>query len=376
MPRLPLHPSREVDLIVAVFFLFTAGVCLIARLCSLRKISFESTKLIYMEQCSIICAVLLNCAILNFALMRYSLVALSWCEISFRLSVIFHVMNRSFFYAFIVWRIDLVNTMRNVSRYMIIAIKWSVVVNALFLLSGPCFMTEETDEIRLCPIKIDKIIMIFGSIFDFIICLLSSWLFIRPLWKIVRTTKNSTMRYTMVKEIYCVATSLFATVLALLAVHFFDGILHIAGGFDSTVTTCCLVVIATPMNRIDPKADSITHRCCPCLGWCGRSQKVEKVQAMLEGLSYQFSGLLPVQKTSSKVLAEEIDEILLALSLSELKVDQEITFVGSHLGLPGGKKAQKLSRFREMQNIQKDKEVGNSTLFGSFDKGHPNATHL
>jgi len=375
MPRLPLRPSREVDLAVAVFFLFTTAVCLIGRLCSLRKISIQSTKLIYIEQCSIICAVILNCAILNFALMRYSLISLSSCEISFRLSVIFHIMNRSFFYAFIVWRIDLVNTMGNISRYTIISIKWSVVINALFLLSGPLFMTEVTDEIRLCPIRIYQIVMILGSIFDFIICLLSSWLFIRPLWKIVKTTKDITMRNTMIKEIYCVATSLLATVLALLAVSFFDGILHIAGGFDSTVTTCCLVAIATPISSKDAKGRRISRSCCPCLRWFGRNQRVADVQAMLEGLSYHFSSLIPLPKTSSKLLSEEIDDILLGLSLSELKVDREITIVGSHLGLPNGKKTQTLPLRREMRNIQYDKEVGNSNLIGSF-VGHAKVTNL
>jgi len=376
MPRLPLRPSREIDLAAAVFFLFTTAVCLITRLYTLRKISIQSTKLIYMEQCSIICAVILNCTILNFALMRYSLISLSSCEISFRLSVILHILNRSFFYAFIVWRIDLVNTMGNISRCMINSIKWSVLVNALFLLSGPLFMTEATDEIRLCPIRIDQIVMILGSIFDFIICLLSSWLFIRPLYNIVKTTKNITMRNTMVKEIYCVATSLLATVLALLAVSFFDGILHIAGGFDSTVTTCCLVAIATPISSKDAKAGSISRSCCPCFGWFGRNQRVTDVQAMLEGISYHFSSLLPIPKTSSKLLAEEIDDILLGLSLSELKVDREITIVGSHLGLPDGKKTQTIPRRREMPNIQKDKEVGNSTLIVSFDVEYPKATHL
>jgi len=376
MPRLPLRPSREIDLAAAVFFLFTTAVCLITRLYTLRKISIQSTKLIYMEQCSIICAVILNCTILNFALMRYSLISLSSCEISFRLSVILHILNRSFFYAFIVWRIDLVNTMGNISRCMINSIKWSVLVNALFLLSGPLFMTEATDEIRLCPIRIDQIVMILGSIFDFIICLLSSWLFIRPLYNIVKTTKNITMRNTMVKEIYCVATSLLATVLALLAVSFFDGILHIAGGFDSTVTTCCLVAIATPINSKDAKARSISRSCCPCFAWFGRNQTVTDLQAMLEGISYHLSSLLPTTKNSSKLLAEEIDDILLGLSISEIKVDQGITIVSPHLGSPDGKKTQTIPRRREMLNIQKDKEVGNSTLIGSFDIEHPKATHL
>jgi len=308
--------------------------------------------------------------------MRYSLISLSSCEISFRLGVIFHIMSRSFFYGFLVWRIDLVNTMGNMSRWMIFAIKWSVLVNALFLLSGPLFMTEVTDEIRLCPIRVDQIIMILGSIFDFIICLLSSWLFIRPLWKIVKTTKNITMRNTMVKEIYCVATSLLATVIALLAVSFFDGILHIAGGFDATVTTCCLIAIATPINSKDDKAVSISRICCPCFAWFGRSQRVADMQAMLEGLSCHFSSLIPLPKTSSKLLAEEIDEILLGLSLSEVKVDRELTIVGSHLGLPDGKKTQKLPLRREMLIIPKDKGVSSLTLIESFDVGDPKATRL
>lgn len=60
--------------------------------------------------------------------------------------------------------------------------------------------------------------------------------------------KDLTMRDVVEKEFYCVAIFLLSTILGLLAIGLFDGILNIAGAIDATVTTCCLVVIASPIH--------------------------------------------------------------------------------------------------------------------------------
>jgi len=173
-------------------------------------------------------------------------------------------------------------------------------------------MTEWTDEQRLCPIRIKRFLLIVGF-FWILSCACCHHCFISTaLVKNFKNSENSAMQKTVVKEIFCVTISLLSTVFALVAAGLIDGIVHIAGGIDSTVTTCCLVAIATPVSKRNFS-----------FGCLGRERKIAEIRVMIEELTNQVSNMLPAIKTSTAILHEEVDKILTAPSLSDLSFEDE-----------------------------------------------------
>lgn len=353
-----MHLSKGEDLLCVIVCIVISIACLIFRAYSLKKHSTRFTKLIWIGLCSIIFAVLLSCIILGFPLSRYSLFLSSYCEILFRLSVLFYVFHRLSFYAFNVWRIDLVNSYGAISSHKIFAIWWSILAFGLLFIAGPLFMTETKNNYLSCPIRMKQVVVLVGAAFDITICLLTSWLFVYPLVKGLKDVEEKAVHKTVVKEIFCVATLLLSKVVAVTAIIFFDDIVHIAGGFDAALTTCCLVVISSPVKTSNFSPVESSKRSYFCFECLGRGQKLETVRAILSDLTLQLSNLLPKPKTSSMRLAEEMDQILEAISFSEL--DSPLMEMQINLGQQSIIKSAFL--LNKLGDIKEENEFSKSTM--------------
>jgi hypothetical protein len=298
-------------------------------------------------------AVLLSSTILCFAIRRFPRYNLDQCEILFRLSVFFYSIHRVFFYAFIILRIEVVNKNQDISRLTMCVIWFVFYIGAVFIAFGLCLVTEEAEENKLCKIRVKRIVLLPASIFDIFIFLVSSWLFVRPILKNLKRVESDWMKKTVVKELVSVIISLLSTILALVTVSIFDGIVNIAVGLDSTITTCCLLAIATPV-----KGSSGSQGCLSKLYTCifcqRRKRRLSNVLAQLEEPTLHLEHALPVKNLRPKQLKAEnqisrakenslsipqynpevnsrTQRVSVILELQDIHVDDESTYSGGSL---------------------------------------------
>jgi len=331
MSSFEIDISREADLACVIFCIFICVVCLIVRVNSLGNFA-GFNKFACIALCSITFAVLLNCIILSFPLLRYSVISAGWCTILFRLSILFYVFHRISFLAFNTWRIDLVNCDGAISKQMIFAIWLSILAFGSFFIAGPFFMTEPKKNRGFCPIRMKNIVIIIGSAFDIAICLLTSWLFVHPLTGLKKVRRKAVHR-TLMKEFCCVVIYLLAKVVAVSAIGLFNGVTHIAAGFDAALTTCCVVELSSPVRISNATAEESSTKSFFSFGCLRRNQNLGNIRAIISDLNLQFSNLFSRSESSTQRLTDEIEQILRAISLSETSFDQSCRLVDAEAGL-------------------------------------------
>jgi len=312
--------SREADLACVIFCIFICVVCLIVRVYSLKNFA-GFNKFACIALCSIFFAVLLSCMILFIPLLRYSVIPPRYCTILFRFSIMFYVFHRISFLVFNTWRIDLVNGHGAISKKTIYAIWLSIFAYGLFFIAGPFFMTEPKIRYGFCPFTMKNIAIIIASAFDIAICLVTSWLFVRPLTGMKKAQEKAVHR-TIMKEFFCVIIYLLVKIVAVSCIGLFNGLTHIWGGFDAALTTCCVVELSSPVrisNATERESSIKSYFSYVCL--C-RSHKLENIRAIISDLSLQLSNVFSQPPSSTRRLADEIDQILAAMSLSETSLDQ------------------------------------------------------
>jgi len=255
-----------------------------------------------MGVCSITFAVLLSCNILILALAPWGLVRVGKCEMLYNLSVFFYAVHRSSFYGFFVMRLDCLNSHGHISTFKINALKCCVVAYGSFLFAVPLFTNKNDDKHRLCQIVIKEIWIAFGFSADMIICIWSSYMFVLPIARFSTITEDKMVHQTLLKESACLTISLISTIVAFFMFLFCEGEEHIAGGFDCTVKTCCLLAIATPVKASNVKLLGTSARgllCFDCL---------KKPQAIPRKLSQSFA-LSVLSPISRSPLSEEIEKL-------------------------------------------------------------------
>jgi len=112
------------------------------------------------------------------------------------------------------------------------------------------------------------------------------------------------MKKTVVKELVSVIISLLSTILALLAVSILDGIVNIAVGLDSTITTCCLLAIATPV-RGSTNSQGCLSKLYTCIFCQKRKRRLSIARAQLELPTMYLEYAHPVKELPPKQLKAE-----------------------------------------------------------------------
>lgn len=171
------------------------------------------------------------------------------------------------------------------------------------------------------------------------------------------------MRKTVGKELFCVTTSIISSTVVLVVTILFDGIAHIAGGLDATLTTCCFVAIASPVCCVNntPEGYSIkSYLVCSCLG---RRSKLIKIREVLENATLQMSTLLPIPENSSALSTnEDLERIVLAVSLSGLSfLDHTSSFADNENFVREESAAQSIFLLKNLRTIKEDSKFSNSS---------------
>lgn len=227
------------------------SLCLIFRLCQKRRSKTKLTKFMILGILSIVSAVLYCAVTLIQMMMRYySYREFPVCKIVYISSRTFYALHRAFLYAFVAWRIEVVNSSHMLSRSTIRIAKFIIVSCSIFLVLGMIFFIESKSSRTKCKLNVNVEFLIAGWILDIIICVLSSWLFLRPLLKNLKALKDYALKKTVEKEALCIGISLFSTVTTAVCNYLFVGIMGITIGIDCSITSCCLVALATPVNHL------------------------------------------------------------------------------------------------------------------------------
>lgn len=255
------------------------------------------------------------------------------------------------------------NKSGEISRPMIRAIRHIFFIGGFFVAAGPCLMTEDVNENKLCKIRVQRIVLVPASIFDIFIFILSSWLFIRPLMRSLKRVKIKWIQHTVIKEAVCVTISLLSTVIALLAVGLLDGIVNIAVGLDSTITTCCLVAIATPVRENVDESICCFKRLYLRLCCLGRERKLEKARAILEEISPEppRENSCSHWNTSTKQLTKEEG----SWKISHISRKSEGTVPVSRESPQRAHNSKRISVQWELRDIH-DEELSTSSSYGSM----------
>jgi len=350
MRRYLVHLSNEIYLASAIFCLITCLACMIIRLYYVNKLGLKLTKLMYAGLCSMLSAVLLCSSILTFAIRRFPSYNLDNCETLFRLSGFFYSTHRVFFYAFIIWRIDVVNKNGEISRQTMCFIRYVFFLGGFFIVFGMSLVTEEEEENKLCKIRVKRIVLLPATVYDIFIFLVSSWLFVRPILKTLKLVETEWMKKTFVKEVVSIIISLSSTILALLAVSIFDGVVNIAVGLDSTITTCCLLAIATPVRNSDHQG--CWTRLYTCMFCLSRKRRLSKMRATVELPTLYFEQALPVKESTIKQLTTE----------NQTKLYKENSLTIPQYNPEGESKTKKISARWELRDFQDEDDSTHSEV--------------
>jgi len=150
------------------------------------------------------------------------------------------------------------------------------------------------------------------------------------------------------KEIACLTISLISTIVAFFILVFGEGEEHIAGGFDCTVKTCCLLAIATTVRADNVKLLGTFPGGLLCFG-C-----FKKPQAMSPRASHNFA-LSILSALSWTTLTEEIEK--LTAEIEKLSSGLSVNTVGgsppmyTEYSRPEARNAQHVIELANLQNL-------------------------
>jgi len=239
----------QIDIGCAIFNAVMTGGSLILRLRHHYKYPSKLKWMSAMGFASILVGCLVCWGLINAATLWVYGNIHRWCDLNVKVTCSLYVLHRSCLYAFVVLRIEVVNRKEMISEWTIRAGKWvvSVLCISLFVVAVVCPYGVE-DENWVCTFEMNYTVLVVGFLFNLLICLGSSWLFIRPLWQILEKTNDVALQKTVRKEFIFLGTSIFFTVITILTIAMVDGGSGILG-FDCAVSSFCLVMLMSPVKR-------------------------------------------------------------------------------------------------------------------------------
>jgi len=248
----PIH----IEVMFAIINIACTGCCLVVRIHHQRKYPTKLKRILYLGLISIIFAFLLSLTLLNTVSFWFFGDVDRWCDLGLRISCLMYVLHRYFLYAFIVWRMEVMNRNKLISSWIMLLSKVLVIVLAIISIFCALFFTYGIeDENWPCNFEMDYLLLVFLFIIDMGMCLGASFMFIWPVYSILLKTNDPLLRKTMKKERLCMGITVSATILTLLTVGIVDGSGAVIG-FDCSITSVCLVVLMAPVHGGGKRANT------------------------------------------------------------------------------------------------------------------------
>jgi len=246
MPLVTIIIPHEVLVVAAIFNTIVCTSCLIVRLYQHFYYKIQLNKLLLLGFCSIVFSTLTTLGLLVFEAKKYTYSELLWCTWNLKVNALFYAIHRAFLYGFVVWRIGLLH--QNCHKCSIRLSKWAIAIYGAFLVFGVFVYTSGThDKDWACILHENETIMIVAFSMDITLCSFSTWIFLRPLWSILKEYEDRNIRRIAKKEAICVGISLLSTLLVILGIVLIEGSPSFAIGLDSSITTICLLVLLSPV---------------------------------------------------------------------------------------------------------------------------------
>jgi len=171
-----------------------------------------------------------------------------WCDLTMKLAAATYTLHRVLLYTFIILRLETVNQFNFVSYRIIYACKAVVGVTGIFMVFASIVFSKGLEDQHFnCKFECNEGILFTIAAIDISICVVGTWLCIRPLRSSIRNIENLTLRYMIRKTKIWSTVCLISTLLALLTVGVIDGAAGVMA-FDCSITSFSLVRIMSPVS--------------------------------------------------------------------------------------------------------------------------------
>jgi len=253
MARLSISIPYEVEYWFAAFNWAACVALVLIRIHHQRKQKIEQPKLSLTGLLCMVLALLCCSSLLNLSSHWY-FGDIRWCPQSIKLSSTTYAVHRVILYIFIFFRVEIVNQAMLISPRLLYAGKVLVGVNGIcMVVVYIVFTTGVTDEQSRCLYDVThRGVLVPVWVIDTFICVAGTWMFIRPIKKIMRNIENRDLRNMLRKTKICSIVCLVSTLLANLIAGNIDGASGLVG-LDCSITSLALVIMMFSKSEMSSK---------------------------------------------------------------------------------------------------------------------------
>jgi len=248
MTLISLSVPYELRSFLVILNFLACAVLIIIRVHHLRNAEIESRK------------ITTTCLSCQFLALIYCLTAaniqmewyydnIRWCSLSMKIGAATYALWRVLLYLFIIFRFEIVNQVNIVSPRIINIGKVVIVVAGIFMVvSLIVYAKGITDQHFNCLFEINNSIIIVLFMIDTSICVVGTWMFIRPLAQMTRDFGNIKIQFFLRRTKIWSIVCFVSTLVAALTVGVFNGAEGVFA-FDCSVTSFSLVMMMSPMSE-------------------------------------------------------------------------------------------------------------------------------
>jgi len=251
MNRPKLRASQEVKIFLATLNLVLCGIFSSTRIRQqMRQSDFQ--KLSATGLCCMLAAFLQCACVLNTESWWYFGNIERYCDLSLKLATFIYAVYRTLLYMFIILRIELVNQFKTIKRRTIRIGKVVVVIFGIFIMSCSLIFAHGVEDPVLsegCTFEIDVWIITVSLLADLTICILGTWMFIRPLRVSLSAIEDENLRHMLRWTAIWTTVSLFSTMIAFLITVAIDSAAGCVA-FDCSITSFSLLMMLDPEGNI------------------------------------------------------------------------------------------------------------------------------
>lgn len=172
-----------------------------------------------------------------------------WCGLSLKLNLATYSLHRVLLYIFIIFRLEFIDLSNFVSSRIINAGKIVIGIVGISMVVVTTISANGTaNRYHKCAFEMRNEIVITFFVTDFLICAGGTWMFIRPLRKILRIIEKKSVRYMLEKTVTWSLVSLICTLITMLTIAVTNGAGGVIG-FDCSITSFSLLMMMSPVRR-------------------------------------------------------------------------------------------------------------------------------
>jgi len=249
MTFIPLSVPYEVRSFFSILNFVACGILIIIRVYHQRKYKMKVSKLTVTGLSCLLVSLIYCLTSANTQMDWYFGNILRWCELSMKLAAGMYALYRFLLYIFVVFRLEVVNQANFVSSRIIDTGKAVIVITGIFMVTSTIVYTKGvTEQDFICVFEFDETVLVILFLIDSSVCVAATWMFIKPISEILKHIESNSFRHMLRKTKMWSLVCFLSTLLAMLTVAVFDGVVWIFA-FDCSITSFSLVMMMSPMSE-------------------------------------------------------------------------------------------------------------------------------